>query len=69
MVSISDAGEGMSSDAIEQAIDAQCNLHAGTGWSLCNCGDFARVSGGSFAIDSKVGLGTRVEICLPVQAN
>jgi len=69
MISVSDTGKGMSPDVAARATDPlfttkQPGINAG--WGLSNCAGFVRQSGGHLVLESKVGLGTRVDIYLPL---
>jgi len=68
-ISVSDNGEGMTPEILENAINPFFStkpVGEGTGLGLSMVYGFSRQSGGLTRIDSKVGVGTRVSILLPV---
>ena len=69
VIAVSDAGKGMSPEVAARAIDPLFTTKApgiNAGWGLSNCAGFVRQSGGHLMLASRVGLGTRVEIYLPL---
>lgn len=72
LIAISDTGKGMSPEVAARAVDPLFTTKEpgiNSGWGLSNCAGFIRQSGGYITLASKVGLGTRVEIYLPLQRN
>ena len=68
VVAVEDTGCGIPPEILEQVTEPFFTTKAvgkGTGLGLSMVYGFARQSGGTIAIDSKVGEGTRVEIWLP----
>lgn len=70
MIAISDTGKGMDPQVAARAVDPlfstkRPGIHAG--WGLSACAGFVRQSGGYMTLASKPGVGTRVEIHLPLQ--
>jgi PAS domain S-box-containing protein len=68
VLSVSDAGCGISPEILEQVMEpffTTKDVGKGTGLGLSMVYGFAKQSGGAFRIDSKVGAGTRAEIWLP----
>ena len=71
LIAISDTGKGMPEEIARRAVDPLFttkapSIHAG--WGLSNCAGFVRQSGGAITLASHLGLGTRVEIYLPLHA-
>ena len=69
VLTVSDTGQGMTSDVLSQAFDPFFTTKAvskGTGLGLAQVYAFARQCGGEVKIQSEVGKGTRVELILPV---
>jgi signal transduction histidine kinase len=67
-ITVSDTGYGMTPDVLARAFDPFFTTKAqgkGTGLGLSQVYGFARQSGGTVKIESKVGIGTRVRIYLP----
>lgn len=67
-ISITDNGNGMPPDVAQQAINPFFTTKApgkGSGLGLSSVFGFARQSGGFVTIDSEMGRGTTVHICLP----
>ncbi len=65
---VSDTGCGMSADVLERAFEpfyTTKEVGKGTGLGLSQVYGFARQSGGVARIESKVGKGTTVRICIP----
>ena len=70
MIAVSDTGKGMEPQVAARAVDPLFTTKTpgiNAGWGLSNCAGFVRQSGGYMTLASKVGLGTRVEIYLPLQ--
>jgi PAS domain S-box-containing protein len=70
-ISVADNGEGMTPEVLENAINpffSTKSVGEGTGLGLSMVYGFSRQSDGLTRIDSKVGVGTRVSILLPVTA-
>jgi signal transduction histidine kinase len=70
MVAIGDTGKGMAPEIAARAVDPLFTTKTpgiNAGWGLSNCAGFVRQSGGYMTLASKPGLGTRVEIYLPLQ--
>jgi PAS domain S-box-containing protein len=68
-ISVSDNGEGMTPETVENAINpffSTKSVGEGTGLGLSMVYGFSRQSGGLTRITSEVGIGTRVSIFLPV---
>lgn len=68
LIAVTDTGEGMSAEVIEKAFDPFFTTKgpsAGTGLGLSQVYGFVKQSGGSVRIDSKVGRGTTITLCLP----
>jgi signal transduction histidine kinase len=71
LVAVSDTGKGMSDEVAKRAVDPLFTTKTpgiNAGWGLSNCAGFVRQSGGYMTLASRVGLGTRVEFYLPLQA-
>ena len=67
-ISVIDNGEGIPADVLPKVFDpffTTKDAGKGTGLGLSQVYGFAHQSGGSVRIDSEVGKGTRVTICLP----
>ena len=67
-ISIIDTGDGIPADLLPKVFDPFFTTKAvgrGTGLGLSQVYGFARQSGGTARIESEVGKGTRVTICLP----
>lgn len=67
-LSVTDTGEGMSSEVIEHAFEpfySTKEVGKGSGLGLSMVYGFARQSGGFVTLDSEVGTGTKVELFLP----
>ncbi len=74
-ISVIDNGIGINGDDIprlakpfEQVENEHSRLNQGTGLGLALCNSFARMHGGSMSITSKVGVGTKVDVILPLVA-
>jgi hypothetical protein len=70
LIAVSDSGKGMSDEVAKRAVDPLFTTKTpgiNAGWGLSNCAGFVRQSGGYIALASRLGLGTRVEIYLPLQ--
>jgi PAS domain S-box-containing protein len=70
-ISVSDNGEGMSPETRENAFNpffSTKTIGEGTGLGLSMVYGFSRQSGGLTRLESKLGVGTRVSILLPVTA-
>ncbi|HEY4941422.1 MAG TPA: ATP-binding protein [Rhizomicrobium sp.] len=70
MIAVSDTGKGMAPHVAARAVDPLFTTKTpgiNAGWGLSNCAGFVRQSGGYMTLASKLGLGTRVEIYLPLQ--
>ncbi|HEX2763176.1 MAG TPA: response regulator [Allosphingosinicella sp.] len=68
VLTVADTGCGISGEIIEQVMEpffTTKEVGKGTGLGLSMVYGFAKQSGGSFRIDSKVGVGTRAELWLP----
>jgi len=66
---VSDTGRGMASETLARAAEPFFTTKApghGTGLGLSMVYGFVKQSGGNLRIDSRLGYGTRVELCLPV---
>ncbi|MGN6589684.1 MAG: ATP-binding protein [Sphingomicrobium sp.] len=71
-LSVSDDGSGMSPEILNRAVEpffSTKEIGRGTGLGLSMVHGLAAQLGGGFAISSKLGKGTRVELYLPVAAN
>ncbi len=75
-ISVIDNGIGIHGEDIprlarpfEQVENEHSRLNQGTGLGLALCNSFARMHGGSMLITSKVGVGTKVDVILPLVAN
>jgi signal transduction histidine kinase len=70
LIAVSDTGKGMEPHVAARAVDPLFTTKTpgiNVGWGLSNCAGFVRQSGGYMTLASKLGLGTRVEIYLPLQ--
>ncbi len=70
MIAVSDTGKGMAPEIAARAADPLFTTKTpgiNAGWGLSSCAGFVRQSGGYMTLASKCGLGTRVEIYLPLQ--
>jgi len=74
-ISVIDNGIGIKGDDIprlarpfEQVENEHSRLNQGTGLGLALCNSFARMHGGSMTITSKVDVGTKVDVILPLIA-
>ncbi len=66
--SVRDSGQGMSPEVSQRCRDLFFTTKArGTGIGLALCDRAARAAGGSMSIDSAPGLGTTIEIVVPVE--
>lgn len=71
LIAVSDTGRGMEPQVAARAVDPLFTTKTpgiNAGWGLSNCAGFVRQSGGYMTLASKLGLGTRVEIYLPLQS-
>ncbi len=73
-IQVSDTGIGVSREALErifhpfeQALDSTANEFGGTGLGLPICKELCRLMGGSIAVSSQIGVGTNVDILLPLK--
>jgi PAS domain S-box-containing protein len=69
VIGVTDTGSGMSADTIDRAFEPFFTtkpIGQGTGLGLSMIYGFVRQSGGFVTIDSGLGIGTKVEIYLPV---
>jgi signal transduction histidine kinase/CheY-like chemotaxis protein len=67
-IGVEDEGEGMSPDALDKAFEpffTTKDVGKGTGLGLSQVYGFVRAAGGTVAIDSEPGKGTRVTLLLP----
>ncbi|HEY5971640.1 MAG TPA: PAS domain S-box protein [Pseudoxanthomonas sp.] len=67
-VSLSDNGEGMPAEVIARAVEpfyTTKEIGKGSGLGLSQVSGFAAQSGGFATLESEVGAGTRVSLCLP----
>jgi len=70
LVRVCDTGRGMPEDVAARALDPLFTTKKqgiNTGWGLSRCAGFIRQCGGRMSISSRVGLGTEVEIRLPLE--
>lgn len=68
LIAISDTGTGMPSEVLARALEPFYTTKSagqGTGLGLSQVFGFIKQSGGHMTIDSAVGRGTRVKLCLP----
>lgn len=75
VISIIDTGIGISEEnlprlgrAFEQVENEHARTNQGTGLGLALCRSFAQMHGGSMTINSKLGVGTKVDVILPKEA-
>ena len=71
-VKVIDTGRGMPPDVAQRALDPLFTTKAAninSGWGLARVAGFVRQSRGQIIVDSKVGLGTRVEMYFPLAAD
>lgn len=67
VLSVKDAGEGMTPDVARRAMDPLFSTRPGHhGWGLARCAGFVRQCGGAIVLDSAPGKGTTVDIYLPL---
>lgn len=64
-ISIKDDGAGITLEVLEKIFDRGHTDGGGTGLGLSICREIVEASGGTISIDSKVGVGTEVIICIP----
>jgi signal transduction histidine kinase len=70
-ITVADTGTGMSAEVMEQAFQpffTTKEIGKGTGLGLSQVYGFIQQSGGKVAIESKLGAGTTVRLCLPCAA-
>jgi len=70
LVSIADNGAGMTPEVMARATEPLFTTGPHgikTGWGLSNCAGFVRQSGGTMAIASESGRGTKVDFTLPLE--
>jgi PAS domain S-box-containing protein len=70
-ITVADTGRGMSQATLDRAMDpffTTKEAGRGSGLGLSMVHGFAKQSGGDLWIDSALGYGTRVHLCLPVDA-